>query len=86
VQISQEHIKLNLWPEIFNTFKVLVDVYENEGAHVKVTFAYYHEQGHQDSDLKYDLMGAIQHSETYEWKAPAIAYFNTVRRFPSAQT
>jgi hypothetical protein len=78
VVIRQEHIRLNLWLEIFNTFKVPVDEYEIEDAHVKVCFAYQGDPYPDNPDVEFDLKHAIQRSKTYDWKAAAIAYFNTV--------
>jgi hypothetical protein len=59
VKIWQEHIRLDLWPEIFDTFKVPVDECENEGAHVNVFFAYYTGGSGNDDNARYDLKKAI---------------------------
>jgi hypothetical protein len=57
VEIRHEHIRLNLWPEIFDTFRAPVDEFEKEGAHVKIFLSYRidGDEPNVDYDLKHTI-------------------------------
>ncbi|KAI4928213.1 uncharacterized protein J4E92_005697 [Alternaria infectoria] len=77
IEVCHSHIRLNLWKEVFDTFREPVRVMKDEGAIVKATFIY--KGGHNRSDdvATYDILDAMTQPEE-EWKANAVAFFDAV--------
>ncbi|KAI4668001.1 uncharacterized protein J4E78_001822 [Alternaria triticimaculans] len=81
IEVCHSHIRLNLWKEVFDTFREPVRVMKDEGAIVKATFIYKGGYNRSDDVATYDILDAMTQPEE-EWKANAVAFFDARRRIP----
>jgi len=78
IKVSQKHIRLNLWKEVFDALREPVKVMKDEGAIVKATFIYKEGYSIHDGVVTYDILDAMTQPEE-EWKANAVTFFDAVR-------
>jgi hypothetical protein len=81
-QIGQDTIRLNLLPEIFDLLRPVVEVFEQEGAHVRVltTYSLFYSNSADDEgmDVHTDIKHLVRSYDPATWKRTIIEYFDGV--------
>jgi hypothetical protein len=77
VSVSQRHIRLNLWHDICDTFKPVLEHFENAGANIRICFNYY---GHRDGyeSVLIVLNDLIRDHDPATWKCGVIEQLEQV--------
>jgi hypothetical protein len=81
-QICQDTIRLNLLPEIFDLLRPIVEVFEQEGAHVRIftTYSPFYSNSADDEgvNIHTDIKYLVRSYDPETWKPAMIEYFDEV--------
>lgn len=77
VSFAQTQIMLDPWQHIINMFREPVNVFESEGATVKVSFEYRYNGDDRERDVVYGFTSAVRDLER-DWKSDARIWLEKV--------
>ena len=78
IKVLQHHIRLNLWKEVFDTFRDVIRALDEEGADLKLLFTHDVCLFGNEITIEYDIKEALHQPEEV-WNAKAVQWLDGVR-------